>query len=78
MSIDSENSKYSTVIFRICFFWNFILCSMCNVSSCLPSEGNIAKAEAVNVGIVYLMVIPYILVGIIGYAVFRMYRKKKK
>jgi hypothetical protein len=51
---------------------------MCNVSSCLPSEGNIAKAEAVNVGIVYLMVIPYILVGIIGYAVFRMYRKKKK
>lgn len=44
----------------------------------LTSEGNIAKAEAVNFGIVYLMVIPYVLVGIIGYAVFRMYRKKKK
>ena len=42
----------------------------------LTSEGNIAKAEAVNVGIVYLMVIPYVLFGIIGYAVFRMYRKK--
>jgi hypothetical protein len=51
-------------------------CAMYRVA--LPSEGNIAKAEAVNVGIVYLMVIPYILVGIIGYAVFRMYRKKKK
>jgi hypothetical protein len=33
-------------------------------------EGNI-KAEAVNDGIVYLMAFPYILVGIIGYIVYR-------
>lgn len=44
----------------------------------LTSEGNKAKAEAVNDGIVYLMIIPYVLVGLIGYAVYRMYRKKKK
>lgn len=49
-------------------------CAMCRAS--LESEGNAVKAEAVNDGIVYLMVIPYVLVGIIGYAVYRMYKKK--
>jgi uncharacterized membrane protein len=51
-------------------------CAMCRAA--LTSEGNQAKAQAVNDGIVYLMVIPYILVGIIGYAVYRMYSKKNK
>jgi hypothetical protein len=50
-------------------------CAMCRAA--LTSEGNKAKAEAVNDGIVYLMVIPYILVAIIGFAVYRMYSKKK-
>lgn len=39
-------------------------------------EGGI-KAEAVNDGIVYLMVIPYILVGILGYAIYKMKTQKK-
>jgi hypothetical protein len=39
-------------------------CAMCRAS--LESEGNTMKAEAVNDGIVYLMVIPYVLVGIVG------------
>ena len=43
----------------------------------LEGEGNAAKAEAVNDGIVYLMLIPYILVALIGFAVYRIYRKKK-
>jgi uncharacterized membrane protein len=49
-------------------------CAMCRAS--LESEGNAVKAEAVNDGIVYLMIIPYVLVGIIGYAVYRMFKKK--
>ena len=49
-------------------------CAMCRAA--LESEGNKAKAQAVNDGIVYLMVIPYLLVGIIGYAVYRMYARK--
>ena len=49
-------------------------CSMCRAA--LTSEGNTKKAEAVNDGIVYLMVIPYILVAGIGYAVYRMKRSK--
>jgi hypothetical protein len=50
-------------------------CAMCRAA--LTSEGNKAKAAAVNDGIVYLMVIPYLLVGGIGYAVYRMRKNKK-
>lgn len=50
-------------------------CAMCRAA--LEGEGNTEKAEAVNDGIVYLMVIPYILVALIGFAVYRIYRKKK-
>ncbi|WP_374505499.1 hypothetical protein [Flavobacterium sp.] len=46
---------------------------MCRAA--LTSEGNTTKAEAVNDGIVYLMVIPYLLVGGIGYAIYRMKKK---
>lgn len=49
-------------------------CSMCRAA--LTSEGNTKKAEAVNDGIVYLMVIPYTLVAGIGYAVYRMKKNK--
>ena len=51
-------------------------CAMCRAA--LSSEGNKAKAAAVNDGIVYLMVIPYVLVGAIGYAVYRMKKNKSK
>ncbi|MCL6461955.1 hypothetical protein SAMN05444372_10196 [Flavobacterium micromati] len=49
-------------------------CAMCRAA--LTSEGNAVKAEAINDGIVYLMVIPYILVAGIGYAVYRMKKNK--
>ena len=51
-------------------------CAMCRAS--LESEGNTTKAEAVNDGIVYLMVIPYVLVGVVGIIVYRMYSNKKQ
>lgn len=50
-------------------------CAMCRAA--LESSGDNAKAEAVNDGIVYLMAIPYILVGIIGFFIYRMYFKSK-
>jgi hypothetical protein len=49
-------------------------CAMCRAA--LTSEGNQAKAQAVNDGIVYLMVIPYVLVAGIGYYIYRIRRKK--
>lgn len=51
-------------------------CAMCRAA--LGGDSNVKKAEAVNDGIVYLMVIPYLLVGIIGYLIYRMYQSKKK
>lgn len=50
-------------------------CAMCRAA--LESEGNTVKAEAVNDGIVYLMAFPYIIVGVIGFAIYKMYYKKK-
>ena len=50
-------------------------CAMCRAA--LESEGNTVKAEAVNDGIMYLMAIPYILVGLAGYFIYRMFSKKK-
>jgi hypothetical protein len=44
----------------------------------LTSEGNAVKAQAVNDGIVYLMVIPYLLVGGIGFYIYRMRKKKQQ
>jgi hypothetical protein len=49
---------------------------MCRAA--LGGDSNVKKAEAVNNGIVYLMVIPYLLVAVIGVLIYRMYQSKKK
>jgi uncharacterized membrane protein len=49
---------------------------MCRAA--LGGEGNKAQGQAVNDGIVYLMVIPYLLVGAIGYYIYRMRMNKKQ
>ncbi|KGO96560.1 hypothetical protein [Flavobacterium enshiense] len=52
-------------------------CAMCRAA--LESEESGVQAGAVNDGIVYLMAIPYILVGAIGYAIYRLkYGSKRK
>lgn len=55
-------------------FPSYAQCAMCRAA--LTSEGNAVKAEAVNDGIVYLMVIPYLLVGFLGLYVYNMKRKR--
>ena len=51
-------------------------CAMCRAA--LESEDGGVKAETVNDGIVYLMAIPYVLVGVIGYFIYKMRYGKKK
>ena len=64
-------------LFSIFYSLNsFSQCAMCRAS--LESEGNKTKVEAVNDGIVFLMAVPYIIVAIIGFAIYRMYFKKGK
>lgn len=54
---------------------SYAQCAMCRAA--LTSEGNAEKAQAVNDGIVYLMVIPYLLVAGIAYYIYRMWKNKK-
>jgi hypothetical protein len=49
---------------------------MCRAA--LEGEGNIAQAKAINDGIVYLMIIPYLLVIIAAFAIYRIMRKRKQ
>ena len=71
------STKFFCILFSI--FYSLTAnaqCAMCRAA--LSGESNIKKAEAVNDGIVYLMVIPYLLVAIIGFLIYRMYQSKKK
>ena len=76
-----KRHKHSLVSLFFMFFSFFYYlpsnaqCAMCRAA--IESEGNGVKATAINDGIVYLMVIPYLLVGAIGYAIFRMYKNRK-
>ena len=81
LEVGSEKRK-SKNLFSIFFFLFSIFfslsanaqCAMCRAA--LTGEENKAQAEAVNDGIVYLMIIPYLLVGAIGYYIYRMRKKK--
>lgn len=50
-------------------------CAMCR--AVLESEDGQSAAEGVNDGIVYLMLIPYILVGGLGYFIYKALSKKE-
>lgn len=51
-------------------------CAMCRAA--LAGDANVEKAKAVNDGIVFLMIIPYLLIAIIGYFVYQMRKNKTK
>lgn len=50
-------------------------CSMCR--AVLESDVDGGAAEAINDGIVYLMVFPYILVAGVGFAIYRLMKSNK-
>jgi len=54
---------------------SYAQCAMCRAA--LNGDENKGQAAAVNDGIVYLMVIPYILVGLLGIYIYRMKKKKQ-
>jgi hypothetical protein len=80
IEVRRDNFKFKQFLFGICFLFfgisSYAQCAMCRAA--LAGEGNKVKAEAVNDGIVYLMVIPYLLVAGIGYYVYRMRKKNKQ
>ncbi len=50
-------------------------CAMCR--AVLESEGSQAAAKGINDGILYLMIFPYLLMGGIGFFIYRAVRNKK-
>ena len=57
------------VLFLVTFFSSEAQCAMCRAA--LESEADNSQAEGINNGIVYLMAIPYILVGGLFYIIYR-------
>lgn len=53
-------------------------CAMCKAVVESESESGGAIAKGVNSGILYLMAFPYLLVGIVGFLIYKNYAKKKK
>jgi amino acid transporter len=87
IKVESRKSKVksqwkfitSVLFILFSFFYSIATnaqCAMCRAA--LESEGNQAKAKGINDGIVYLMVIPYLLFVIVAFAVYKMYTKKNK
>lgn len=50
-------------------------CAMCR--AVLESEEGQETAKGINNGIVYLMIIPYVLIGVVGYIIYRNKRKSE-
>ncbi|GGD83195.1 hypothetical protein GCM10011312_04120 [Planktosalinus lacus] len=51
-------------------------CAMCR--AVLESDADGSTAEGINNGILYLMAFPYLLVGVIGYMIYKSRQKAKK
>jgi len=65
---------FSALLFII-FTTDFVYsqCSMCR--AVLESEEGQVTAKGINNGILYLMAIPYLLVGVVGWKVFQILKK---
>ena len=73
--------RFKTFIFSSLILLVFLMpsdlnaqCAMCR--AVLESEANQSAAEGINDGIVYLMAIPYLLIGGIGFAIYRKMKKE--
>lgn len=78
----SKNLKmkvFNKILFTITFlllpFFVEAQCAMCRAA--LESEEGGVQAKAINDGIVYLMVIPYVLVAVAAYAIYKIRNSKK-
>mgnify|MGYP006433431009 CR=1 FL=1 len=51
-------------------------CAMCKAVAETSHNGGSSVADGLNYGIVYLMTIPYLLMGVVGFAVYRHHKGK--
>ena len=56
--------------------YSYSQCAMCR--AVLESEDGQNSAEGINNGIMYLMIIPYILIAGVGFAIYYKFFREKK
>lgn len=66
--------KYS---FLLLLFISNIISAQCAMCKAVVENGDAEIAEGINNGITYLMAFPYLLIGLLFFALYR-YRKKVK
>ena len=76
-SLAAPYSVNLLLLFCVFQFWKFKVNAPC-VGLHYKMRANQATAQGINDGIVYLMAIPYILVAVAGYAVYRIKSKRNK
>ena len=64
---------FSLAVFFLIYDFGYAQCSMCR--AVLQSEEGQVTAKGINNGILYLMAIPYLLVGLVGWKVFQILKK---
>lgn len=52
-------------------------CAMCKATAETNAEGGGVEAEGLNAGIVYLMAMPYVMMGTVGFFWYRSTKKKQ-
>ncbi|MCH8533662.1 MAG: hypothetical protein LAT51_01210 [Flavobacteriaceae bacterium] len=70
-------SKFLILTLVLLFIPEFLeaQCSMCR--AVLESDADKSTAKGINNGIVFLMAFPYLLVGGLGYYIYKNYSSKK-
>ena len=66
-----------SIVFLVLFFSAINLNAQCAMCKAVVENGDSDMAEGINSGITYLMAFPYILVGLLGYYLYR-YKKRSK
>ena len=74
-----KNLKFTVLILLVLILMPQLAeaqCSMCR--AVLESEADQGTAEGINEGILYLMIFPYLLIGGVGYFIYRSRKNKPK
>ncbi|QXP66056.1 hypothetical protein H0I28_12765 [Polaribacter sp. AHE13PA] len=70
--------KRVLVLFLMIFFTSKISFSQCAMCKAVVENGDSSMAEGINNGITYLMVFPYLLVGLLLFVIYRYKRINEK
>ena len=63
------------IFFLVLLLSNQFVTAQCAMCKAVVQNGNVSMAEGVNNGITYLMIFPYLLIGLLFFTIYR-YRKR--